>query len=562
MHRRTLRLPFLEWPAIHRQQFQNDLFAGLSVGLMTIPQGVAYAALAGMPAITGIYASLLPALAATLMGASARLSAGPTALTSMLVAASLSGMAEPGSTDWINLAVWLALLTGILQLIMGYARFGWLLNLVSSPVLTGFTQGAALLIIASQIPALLGMPDGWASSLYPASWNQPALLMGIGTVIALMLSKRIHPTFPMVLLVMLAGAGISYLAALPTLGTPVVGVLPSGLPSVFLPSMLDWTSFKQLVMPALVITLVSFIETASSAKVDNEAQGRRWDQDQDLIGQGLAKLLSGLSGAFPTSTSFGRSALNLYAGAQTGRSALVSVVVVVLALMFLTPVIALVPNAVLAGVVVATGLNLIKPLEFARLMRIDRMEGMTAVITFSVTLMSAPRLYWGILTGVVLGLSHFLHTRLHPRIIEVGLHPDGSLRDRHLWKLPPLAQQLYALRMDAELDFAAAQSLERAIGDHLSQHPDVRHVCLFAQPINRIDATGVQAFSQLQRHLRKHDVVLHISGIKLPVEKALHRAGLLQTNDSYLRLYRTDAEALQALRQLEPAPADRAATAI
>lgn len=562
MHQPARRLPFLAWPRIQRQQLKSDAFAGLSVGLMTIPQGVAYAALAGMPAITGIYASVFPALAATLMGASVRLSVGPTALTAMLVTASLTGMAEPGSAQWINLSVWLALMTGALQVALGFARFGWLLNLVSAPVLTGFTQGAALLIIASQIPALLGMSTGWSSLFEPGHWNLPALLIGLLTVAVLMVSKRFKPTFPTVLLVMLAGAATVHWTDLRTTGLSVVGELPTGLPSLYWPRALSWDTFKQLVMPAMVITLVSFLETASSAKADNEGLGNRWDQDQDLIGQGLAKVLSGLSGAFPTSTSFGRSALNMYAGAQTGWAALISVGIVVLALLFLTPILALVPRAVLAGIVVAAVYGLLKPRAFVRLMRIDRIEASTAAITFGVTLLSAPRLYWGVLTGVVLGLSHFLHTRLHPRIIEVGLHPDGSLRDRHLWQLPPLTPELYALRMDAELDFAAASSLERAIGEHLNLHAHVRHVCLFAQPINRIDATGVDAFAQLQRQLRKRDVVLHISGIKLPVEKALQRAGLLQADDTHLRLYRTDAECVQALRQLQPQPTDMAAAAI
>ena len=318
---------------------------------------------------------------------------------------------------------------------------------------------------------------------------------------------------------------------------------------------------KQLVLPTLVITLVSFLETASSAKVDNERKGQRWDQDQDLIGQGLGKLASALCGAFPTSSSFSRSALNLYAGAQTGWATVVSVVVILLALLFFIPVLHHVPQSVLSAIVVAAVMGLLKPQAFVRLFKINRVEGATALLTFGITLASAPRLYWGVLAGVVMGLSHFLHTRLHPRIIEVGLHPDGSLRDRHLWKLPPLAPQLYALRMDAELDFAAASGLERAITEHLAAHPDVRHVCLFAQPINRIDVTGVETFAQIRRHLAAHDITLHISGIKLPVESALRRAQALG-EDPLLRMYRTDAEALQALRQLAPLPADMAAAVI
>jgi SulP family sulfate permease len=186
---------------------------------------------------------------------------------------------------------------------------------------------------------------------------------------------------------------------------------------------------------------------------------------------------------------------------------------------------------------------------------------MTAAVTFAITLATAPRIYWGVMAGVLVGLSHFLHTRLHPRIIEVGLHPDGSLRDRHLWKLPPLAPHLYAFRMDAELDFAAASGFERAIAEHLAMHPDVQDVCLFAQPINRIDATGVETFGQLQRQLASKGITLHISGIKLPVETALKRAGELP-DSAQLKLYRTDADALQALRQLAPLPNDIAAANI
>ena len=549
----------MKWPRPTGQLLHSEVFAGLSVGLMVIPQGVAYAALAGMPLITGIYASLLPALVAVLFSASTRLSVGPTALTAMLVSASLSGMATPGSAEWVNLAVWLSLLSGLLQIVLGFAGFGWLLNLVSSPVLMAFTQGAAVLILSSQLPALLGLTQGWSGLPDPASWSWPSLLFGLVALAVLVIAKRLKPTFPTVLLVVVGSAALSWTLGLEASGTPVVGQLPQGLPSLYLPHGLDWDALKQLVLPALVITLVSFLETASSAKVDNERKGQHWDQNQDLIGQGLGKLASALCGAFPTSSSFSRSALNLYAGAQTAWATVFSVCVILLSLLFFTPVLHHVPQSVLAAIVVAAVLGLLKPQSFVRLLKISRVEGSISLLTFGITLASAPRLYWGVLAGVVMGLSHFLHTRLHPRIIEVGLHPDGSLRDRHLWQLPTLAPQLYALRMDAELDFAAASSFERAVTDHLARHPDTRHVCLFAQPINRIDATGVEAFGQMHKQLMAHGVTLHISGIKLPVEKVLQQAGELNPG---LLLYRTDAEALQALRQLAPLPDDIGAASI
>jgi SulP family sulfate permease len=555
MHSAKRLFPFLSWPKPTPQLLKSEAFAGLSVGLMVIPQGVAYAALAGMPLITGIYASLLPALVAVLFSASPRLSVGPTALTSILIAASLSGMAAPGSAEWVNLTVWLSLMTGLLQVVLGFARFGWLLNLVSSPVLMAFTQGAGVLIISSQIPAMLGFTNGWSTLATGAGIDWASLVFGVVTLVLLLLARRWRPTFPTVLVVVLGAAGASWALGLEASGTAVVGALPQGLPALFVPSVIEWEMFKQLVLPTLVITLVSFLETASSAKVDNDRSGKRWDQDQDLIGQGLAKVASGLCGAFPTSSSFSRSALNLYAGAQSAWATIFSVAVILVILLFFTAVLQLVPQSVLAAIVVAAVLGLIKPHAFVRLYTINRVEAATAVVTFVITLLSAPRLYWGVLAGVVMGLSHFLHTRLHPRIIEVGLHPDGSLRDRHLWKLPPLATNLYALRMDAELDFAAASTLERAVMEHLGQHSNVAHVCLFAMPINRIDATGVESLAKLEAMLRERGISLHISGMKLPVETMLRRAGCLQAHAG-LHMYRTDAEAIQQLRHLEALPAD------
>jgi len=554
MSRLQRLFPFLSWPRPDATLLRGEAMAGLTVGLMVIPQGVAYAALAGMPLITGIYASLLPALIAVLFSASPRLSVGPTALTCLLVSASLSGLAAPGSAQWIALAVWLALLSGLLQIVLGFARFGWLLNLVNSPVLMAFTQAAAVLIIASQLPALLGF-EAWDTLLTQPQVYWPALLFGVASLAVLILARRLRPGFPTVLTVVVGSAAISYAVGFEARGGAVIGTLPQGLPMPYLPDWPGWSTLGQLVVPTLVITLVSFLETASSAKVDNSQRGQRWDQDQDLIGQGLAKLASGFSGAFPTSSSFSRSALNLYAGAKTGWATVFSVGVVLLALVLLTPLLHHVPLAVLAAIVLVAVMGLIKPRSFTHLWKLSRVEAVIAGITFAVTVLAAPRLYWGVIAGVLMALSHFLYLRLHPRIIEVGLHGDGSLRDRHLWKLPPLAPHLYALRMDAALDFATAAGFERAVAEHVTAHPDTRHVMLIAHPINWIDATGVETFGRLRQQLDDQRIELHLVGIKLPVENVLKLAGHLDESPR-LHLYRTEAEALRAtdaLAQAEPA---------
>lgn len=552
MQNLTRWLPFLAWPRPNAALLRGEFIASLTVTVVMVPQSVAYAALAGMPLVAGLYATFLPALIAVLFGHSTRLSVGPSALTSVLVGASLLGLAQPGSAQWVDLAMWLALLAGAVQLLVGASRAAWMLSLVSSPVLAGFSQAAALLIIASQVPALLGVRGEWRSLLQGTSPDPQALGYGLASLALILLARRFAPRLPMVLLVVAASAALSAATGYSQSGL-VVGPLPQGLPVLQLPGWPGWEAFSSLIVPALVITLVSSLEMASSAKIESQHDGRRWDANQDLIGQGLGKIASALSGAFATSTSFSRSAITLYAGAKTGWATVLSTTCVLLVLLFLTPALRHIPQSVLAAVVIAAVSSLFKPQRLWALGRVDRVEAATAWVTFAVTLASAPRIYWGVLTGVLMGLAHFLYHHLHPRIIEAGLHPDGSLRDRHLWHLPPLAPDTYALRMDSALDFGAASGFERAIVEHLAAHPQVRHVCLFAQPINRIDATGVETFVQVRKLLEERGIALHVSGIKLPVEKVLERAGALAPSP-LLHMYRTDAEALEALAAIAGGP--------
>ena len=537
--------PFLRWPRLTPALFRQEWAAGFSVALLMVPQSVAYAALAGMPLVTGLYAALLPALVGVMWGGSTRLSIGPSALTCILISASLTGLAQPSSAQWVNLAIWLALLAGTLQLLMGVLRYGWLLNLISSPVMMGFTQAAGLLIMASQLPAL----TGWQTD---GSFQWTDIGFGAASLAALFLAKKWAPKSPSIMLVVAASAAVSYAMGYAANGGAVIGALPASLPSLGLPQLLTLEELMFLAGPAVLIALVSFLEAASCAKTENQKEGTVWQENQDLMGQGLAKIVSGLSGSFATSTSFSRSAINLASGAQTGW-AVVGTTSFVLLAVFASPALFHVPRAVLAAVVILAVSSLIQPMAFVKLWRIARIEAITAGMTFGITLLSAPRIYWGVLAGVLLGLSHFLYTRLHPRIIEVGLHEDGSLRDRHLWHLPPLAANVFAIRMDAELDFAAASSFEKYITEQLSDQAQIEHVCLFAQPINRIDATGVETLQQLRHYLQRRRIQLHISGIKLPVENALKLAGELGL-ESHVILYRTDIEALHALRALTIQP--------
>lgn len=556
---RLLRwFPFLAWPRPDRALLVNEASAGITVALMVIPQGVAYAALAGMPLVTGVYAALFPALIAVLFSSSARLSVGPTALTSLLVGASLAPLAVPGSNEWVALAVWLTLMSGVMQVLLGVARFGWLLRLVNSPVLMGFTQGAAVLITLSQLPALLGFTGrSYTQLLQGPPPDFLAIAFGLGGMVMLWAGKRIAPRFPTTMALVAVSAVLSFAVGYALKGGAVIGALPSGLPSFYWPGGLSVNALGTLLLPAFLITLVSFLETASSAKVDNARSGKLWNENQDLIGQGLGKIASGLTGSFPTSSSFSRSAITLYAGAKTQWSTLFSVAVVAAALLWAMPLLFHVPQAVLASVVVTATLGLMKPRAFVALWRISRIEAAIAVATFVLTIATAPSIYWGVLGGLLAALAHYMYRHLHPRIVEVGLHADGSLRDRHLWQLPPLAPKLYALRMDAELDFASASTLEHAITAALAERPGLTDVCLFAHPINRVDLTGAEVFGNIRRLLESQGVHLHVAALKLPALTLLDRAGLLAPGP-LLSLYRTDGEALAALRAaatVSPEPA-------
>lgn len=542
--------PFLAWPLPTRQLLTGELSAGLTIALMLLPQGVAYAALAGMPLVTGIYAALVPALVAVLWSGTPRLGVGPTALTSLLVGASLTGLATPGSAQWVALAGWLALLAGGVQWLLGALRGGWIFNLVTSPVLNGFTQAAGVLILLSQLPSLLGLRTTWHALRHQPSWHHfdpVAASFGVGALAALWCCKRWLPRIPAAIALIALSGVASWVLGFGDQDGAVVGHLPTGLPVFSLPDWVGWTQAQQLLLPVLIISLVSFLEVASSAQVEHRHAGTRWNENQDLVAHGMAKVAAGLSGSFPISASFSRSAVTLHSGARTGWATVFAIGLVLVCVVWLTPMLYHVPQAVLAAVVITAVLNLIRPRTLWALCKISRVEGVIAWITCAVTLATAPRLYWGVLTGMVLSLCYFLHHRLHPRIVELGQHPDGSLRSRHIWNLPRLAPNMLALRLDAEWDFASAQAFERCIEEALQQDPSLRMVYLDAQPINRIDVSGVESFQRLQKQLRTLDIPWHIAGLKLPVQRVLEHAGVL-AGDANLQLHRTNAQALTYLR--------------
>jgi len=546
--------PFLRWPRPTLASLKSDAWAGFSVGLVLIPQAVAYATLAGMPAATGLYAALIPTLVGVLWGSSALLAVGPAALSSLLVFGSLSSHAVPASAQWVTLAIWLSLYAGLFQFLLGAFRLGRLSNLVSQPVIIGFINAAALIIMASQVPTLIGIPDLFTRApetiLERVTGDPSHVLMtsafGFGALLLLWLTKKFFPRFPGILLVTVLGTFLSWVLGYAPAGGEVVGDIAKGLPPLVLPAAISFEMHRELWSAGLVLALISFTEAMSSCRVLARKRRERWDENQELIGQGLAKVASGFSGAFPVSGSFSRSALNLYAGATSAWATLFTLLCVLLCLLFFTDLLFYVPRAVLAALIIMPVFSLFDFGAFKRLFSIAKDDAAIAIVTFVVTIVAMPRLHWGVVAGIGLTMVCYLYRHMQPRIIEVSEHRDGTLRDSVRFDLPRLADDLVAVRIDAALNFLTGAALERFVTEHCSESHQVKRVLLCVGSVNDIDATGVDTLESLQVALKGMGIELYVTAIKKQIWDVLEDAGWIAIlgND---HIFMTDREAIAAL---------------
>lgn len=510
--------------------------AGLTVGLVLIPQALAYAALAGMPPVTGLYAGLLPSIVGALWGSSSLLAVGPVALTSLLTFAALQPLAVPGSAEWVSLAIWLAFYSGLVQFVLGILRLGIIANFVSNAVIAGFINAAALIILVSQLPALVGLPSEfdsqWLADAAQRLEEAPLLVaataaFGIGALAVLLLQRKLMPSVPGVLVVAVAGLAVSAAAGYADAGGTVVGAVPAGLPELVWPPSVSFAQHRALIPAAIIIALISFTEAMASCRTLSSQRNEAWNKDQELVGQGLAKIASGISGSFPVSGSFSRSALNAYVGAQSGYSTLFAAACMLACLLWFTDYLYYLPRAVLAAIIIVPVLGLIHLRIFRNLWRTSRHDGIVAVATFASTLLSVPNLYWGVFAGFALSGLLFVVRRARPRIVELGLHDAGTLRDRATHNLPPVAPGVLAVRMDASLIYITAPILERFIRERLRKDPKLHTVLLCASPINEIDSTGVDVLRQLHDELSLSGKRLYLSGVKKQVREVMARTGLL-----------------------------------
>jgi SulP family sulfate permease len=526
--------PFRCWFPISKETLKADIIAGLTVSLVLIPQAMAYAQLAGMPAHYGLYASFIPVAIAALFGSSKHLATGPVAVVSLLTASTLMPHAIPGDEVYQVLAILLALMVGVIQFVLGVFRLGFVVNFLSHPVIVGFTNAAALIIGLSQLPKILGIPanrsdrflvDIWEMLLKYEQTHWPTLLFGLAAFALMWSLKVFRPKMPNVLFAVVLSTLLSWLFDYRAFGGGVVGEIPKGLPAFAMP-MMELDKIVTLLPSALIIALVGFMEAISIAKAIATKTKDRIDPSQELIGQGLANILGSFSQSYPCSGSFSRTAVNYGAGAKTGLSSLITAAMVVIALLFLTPLLHHLPQAVLAAIIMMAVIGLVNFPAMLHAWRANRHDGLASIAAFLTTLAFAPHLDLGIFVGAALAVLLFLYRTMRPRVALLGRYDDGTLRDLAVHPNLPTDPRLILIRFDGQLYFANVSYFEDELLAAVAAKPQAAFVLVVGDGINQIDASGEEVLRHLVLRLRENGITLVFSGLKRQVLQVMHQTGL------------------------------------
>lgn len=515
-----------------RSDLKGDLSAGLIVGVMLVPQGMAYAMLAGLPPGMGLYASTVPLFLYALFGSCRHLAVGPVAMISLLVYAGLSPLAEPASEEYISLALLLAFMTGAFKLILGIARMGFVVNFLSPAVISGFTSAAAIIIGLSQVHHLLGIPpsgghsfvdlaEGIGAQLSKTHWLTCGI--GLGSAAVLLICRRWQTRFPAPLAVVLAGSLLAYTLGLEQEGVNLVGPVPRGLPGFSVPA---WEAEKVagLLPVALTLIFVSFMESVAVAKMIAAKEKYRVDSNQELIGLGLANFIGSFFMSYPVTGGFSRTAVNYQGGARTGLASLISAALVVLTLIFLTPLFRFLPRAVLAAVVLVAVAGLINVGEARHLFHLKKIDGWTLVATFGATL--ALGSIRGILVGVVLSLLVFIRRSAYPQVVELGYsEKEGVFRNLKRYPQARVYPGTLILRIDASLYFANLEFIGTWLQKKMEEKPETRRVIMDLSGVNDMDAPAIDALEEMIGRYEERGVVFRIAGMKGDLRDRVAHAG-------------------------------------
>ncbi|MCG2589603.1 SulP family inorganic anion transporter [Rhodohalobacter sulfatireducens] len=544
--------------------FKGDLNAGITVGIMLIPQGMAYAILAGLPPVYGLYASLVPLLIYALFGTSRQLAVGPVAMVSLLVIAGVGEIAEVGSDRFIQLAVLTALGVGLVQFLMGLFRMGFLVNFLSHPVLSGFTSAAAIIIGASQIKNLLGVDlprtnyvheilIGLAGKL--SQIDLMTAVIGIGSIFTIMMIRKWKKTFPSALVVVILGTLFTYLFGLNQAGVSIVGEIPEGLPS-FDAGFVNFSDMQLLIPIVLVISLVSYMESIAVAKAIANKHGYKVDANKELVGLGLANIGGSFFQSFPTTGGFSRTAVNDQSGAKTTLAAVVSAGIIGLTVLFLTPLFYYLPSAVLAAIIMVAVAGLFDYQEMLNLFKTDKKDLAMLLITFVATL--ALGIEEGIGIGVLISLALVIYSSSKPHNAELGRLGDSkTFRNINRYEEANITEDVMIYRFDAPIYFANVEHFRESINHRIADHSDdLELVILDASAINNIDSTGVHMLTELIQELNQKGVRFYIAGAIGPVRDKLMKSGVVELMGRDTYFFDVD-EALEYYRKSEDVREER-----
>lgn len=483
----------------------GDLIAGISVAMVLIPQSIAYAQLAGLPPVYGLYASVLPPLVAAFFVSSPYLQTGPVAMTCLLTLGALASHATPLSAEYIALAALLALFVGLFRVLIGFSRNGYIAYLMSQPVIAGFTAAAAILIISSQLPAFFGIENATGgivrsavfTLLHPAEWFAATSGLGLMALIISFVGRRIHPLFPGVLFAVVLGLTYNHFFEY---DGATIGSLPSGFPILSLD--LPWKHFRELLLPAIVIALVGFAEPAAIARTMATKNRQNWSVNKEFVSQGMANIASALSAGFPVGGSFSRTMINFNAGGKSRWSGAITGLTVLCFLPFVN-ILESLPHSVLAGIVIAAVVNLIDLKQLYRILLTSPAQGSVGWITFALTLALSPRVDIAVLIGIGLGIA--VHLWREKRIDVLVEYENQCL------KLAPVGV----------LFFGSAPALGEALIQNLTAHPEAKKLVIDLGKVGRLDYTGALTLQQVASDADESGLEVrivpggHLQGVRL-----------------------------------------------
>jgi SulP family sulfate permease len=530
-------IPILEWlPNYNSSRLKGDFIAGITVSIILIPQGIAYALIAGLPPIYGLYCALVPQLVYAIFGSSRQVAIGPVAMDSLIVATGVSTLALAGSDSYIVIAILLALMVGSIQFLLGVFRLGFIVNFLSKPVISGFTSAVALTIGINQFRNLFGvdfvqsdqiqyvLEDIWFNII---DFNFHTTVIGLISVGVIILLRKINKKIPNALLVVVVGILTIRYFGEEFSDVAIVKDIPSGLPSFSFPE-IDISQMKELLPIALTLVMVGYLETISIGKsLEAKQDEYKLRPNQELIALGLSNIIGSWFKAYPSTSSFSRSAINQESGATTGMASLVSVVIVLLTLLFLTPLFYHLPKTVLAAIIIVAVFGLVNIKEAIFLWKANNLDFWLLVITFFSTLLFG--IEYGIMIGVGLSLIILIFRTSRPYVAELGKVPDSDFyRNRERFNEVILDEEVLVFRFDAQLFYANSsyfiETLELMVE---KKGPRLKLIVLDAESINRVDSTGVEMLKERIRFYNKKGVLFYFAGVKGPVRDHLFRGKIL-----------------------------------